>query len=78
MMQFDRLIHDGAVVPFFQPIVTMEDVPKVVGYEALGRSRLFGLQTPGEMFTTASQLNSETELSRVLRTPWFGDRQPIS
>lgn len=67
MMQFDRLIHDGAVVPFYQPIVTMEETPKVIGFEALGRSRLFGLQTPGEMFTTASQLNSETELSRVLR-----------
>ena len=67
MMQFDRLIHDGAVVPFFQPIVTMEATPRVIGFEALGRSRLFGLQTPSEMFTTASQLNLETELSRVLR-----------
>lgn len=67
MMQFDRLIHEGAVVPFFQPIVTMEETPKVIGFEALGRSRLFGLQTPNEMFTTASQLNLETELSRVLR-----------
>lgn len=68
MMQFDRLIHDGAVVPFFQPIVTMESVPRVIGFEALGRSRLFGLQTPAEMFTTASQLNLESELSRVLRS----------
>jgi EAL domain-containing protein (putative c-di-GMP-specific phosphodiesterase class I) len=67
MMQFDRLINESAVVPFFQPIVTMEEVPKVVGFEGLGRSRLFGLQTPAEMFTTASQLNLEAELSRVLR-----------
>lgn len=67
MMQFDRLIHEAAVVPFFQPIVTMEEFPKVIGFEGLGRSRLFGLQTPHEMFTTASQLNLEAELSRVLR-----------
>jgi len=67
MMQFDRLIHESAVVPFFQPIVTMEPTPKVIGFEGLGRSRLFGLQTPAEMFTTASQLNLEAELSRVLR-----------
>ncbi len=68
MMQFDRLINDGAVVPFFQPIVTMTDTPEIIGFEALGRSRLFGLQTPNEMFTTASKLNLEAELSRVLRT----------
>lgn len=67
MMQFDRLIHEDAVVPFFQPIVTMEDDHKVIGFEGLGRSRLFGLQTPAEMFMTASQLNLEAELSRVLR-----------
>ena len=67
MMQFDRLIHEGAVVPFFQPIVTMEEKPRIIGFEGLGRSRLFGLQTPAEMFTTASQLNLEAELSRVLR-----------
>jgi EAL domain-containing protein (putative c-di-GMP-specific phosphodiesterase class I) len=45
----------------------MEDRPRTVGYECLGRSRLFGLQTPAEMFSTASQLNLEAELSRVLR-----------
>lgn len=67
MMQFDRLIQESAVVPFFQPIVTMEERPRIIGFEGLGRSRLFGLQTPAEMFTTASQLNSEAELSRVLR-----------
>lgn len=67
MMQFDRLINEAAVVPFFQPIVTMEENPIIVGFEGLGRSRLFGLQTPAEMFSTASQLNLEVELSRVLR-----------
>jgi EAL domain-containing protein (putative c-di-GMP-specific phosphodiesterase class I) len=38
-----------------------------VGYEVLGRSRLWGLQTPKDMFLAASQLNLEAELSRMLR-----------
>ena len=66
MMQFDRLINDGGVVPFFQPIV-MVDTQETYGYEVLGRSRLFGLKTPAEMFSAASQLNLEAELSRLLR-----------
>lgn len=66
MMQFDRLISDGGVVPFFQPIV-QTDSQKIIGFEVLGRSRLFGLTTPKEMFAAASQLNLEAELSRVFR-----------
>lgn len=69
MMQFDRLIHQRAVVPFYQPIVDVQaDGWHVFGYEVLGRSRLFGLKTPREMFSTASQLNLEGELSRIFRT----------
>ncbi len=67
MMQLDRLINDCAVVPFFQPIVTIDETHEAIGFEALGRSRLFGLQTPAQMFSTASQLNLEAELSRMLR-----------
>lgn len=66
MMQFDRLISDGGVVPFFQPIV-YADSQEILGFEVLGRSRLFGLTTPKEMFAAASQLNLEAELSRVFR-----------
>lgn len=66
MMQFDRLINDSGVVPFFQPIVRTDNC-EVVGYEVLGRSRLFGLKTPAEMFSAASKLNLEAELSRELR-----------
>ncbi len=66
MMQFDRLMNDGGVVPFFQPIVNIDDCV-TVGYEVLGRSRLFGLKTPAEMFSAASKLNLEAELSRVMR-----------
>lgn len=66
MMQFERLINESAVVPFFQPIVRMGDRSDY-GYEILGRSRLFGLSTPAEMFSTAAQFNLECELSRLLR-----------
>jgi EAL domain-containing protein (putative c-di-GMP-specific phosphodiesterase class I) len=66
LMQFDRLINDGNLFPYFQPIVSLED-RQIRGYEVLGRSRLFGLQMPNEMFQAASQLNLESELSEVFR-----------
>lgn len=66
MIQFDRLINSGAFVTFFQPIVALED-KRVVGYEVLGRSRLFGLQSPMEMFSAALQLNLECQLSEIFR-----------
>ncbi len=69
LIQFDRLMAERAVVPFFQPIVCSAD-KQVVGYEVLGRSRLFGLKTPNVMFQAASQLNLESELSRLCR--WVG------
>ena len=43
-----------------------------IAYEVLARSRLFGLQTPGEMFSVAAHLNLEVELSTMLR--WEGLR----
>ncbi len=68
VVQFDRLIQDKAVVPFFQPIVQVDDDSQTtVAYEVLGRSRLFGLRTPKQMFATASQFNLEAELSRIFR-----------
>ena len=66
MVQFDKLVNDGGFIPYFQPIVAMQD-RKIVGYEVLGRSRLFGLQSPVEMFTAASQLNLEAQLSETFR-----------
>lgn len=66
MMQFDRLINDGNVFPYFQPIVRLDNLDRI-GYEVLGRSRLFGLQQPSEMFYAASQLNLEAELSEAFR-----------
>lgn len=67
LMQFDRLINDGGVFPHFQPIVTMRD-QRVVAYEILGRSRLYGLSTPDRMFSAAQQLNQVRQLSDVFRT----------
>jgi EAL domain-containing protein (putative c-di-GMP-specific phosphodiesterase class I) len=67
LMQFDKLMSQRAVVPYFQPVVVMATGERV-GYEVLGRSRLWGLQTPKDMFLAASQLNLEAELSRMLRT----------
>lgn len=65
--QFERLFN-GGVVPFFQPIYGIErKKQQVIGYEVLGRSRLFGLRTPAQMFAAASRMEMEAELSRVLR-----------
>lgn len=66
LMQFERLMSEQAVTPFFQPIITLENI-QLVGYEVLGRSRLFGLNTPRDMFLAASQLDLESELSAMLR-----------
>ncbi len=67
LVQFDKLMSERAVVPFFQPIVDIGD-GQMIGYEVLGRSRLFGLESPQEMFRVAAQLNLEVELSRMLRS----------
>lgn len=66
LIQFDRLMTERAVVPFFQPVVRSLD-KRVMGYEVLGRSHLFGLKTSSVMFQAASQLNLESELSRLCR-----------
>jgi EAL domain-containing protein (putative c-di-GMP-specific phosphodiesterase class I) len=65
-LQFDRLMKDRAVVPFFQPIVNPK-ANAVIGFEILGRSRLFGLQNPKAMFHAAAQLKQESQLSRIFR-----------
>ena len=65
--KFQRLLDSGAV-PFFQPIYKISsDSQRLIGYEVLGRSRIFGLTTPEQMFAAAIPLEMESELSRVLR-----------
>jgi EAL domain-containing protein (putative c-di-GMP-specific phosphodiesterase class I) len=66
LIQFDKLMTERAVVPHVQPIVEV-DSRETIGYEILGRSRLFGLSSPEAMFTAAAVLDLEAELSRILR-----------
>jgi EAL domain-containing protein (putative c-di-GMP-specific phosphodiesterase class I) len=66
LIQFDKLMTDRAVVPHFQAIIDIR-TGVVTGYEVLGRSNLFGLKTPKDMFLAASQLDLEAELSTMLR-----------
>ena len=66
LIQFDRLLNEGAIIALYQPIVRADD-HSVVAHEALGRSPLFGLKTPELMFQAAARLNLEAELSRVCR-----------
>ncbi len=67
LLEFDKLMAEHAVTPYLQPIVSMEG-QDTIAYEVLARSRLFGLQTPGEMFRVAAQLDLEVELSTMLRS----------
>ena len=63
---FGRLISVPAVAPHLQPIVQLTD-SQIVGYEALARSQLVGLETPDKMFHVASQHSAEQELSHICR-----------
>jgi EAL domain-containing protein (putative c-di-GMP-specific phosphodiesterase class I) len=67
LIQFNKLVSDQAVVPYFQPIVRL-DSEETVGYEVLARSRLYGLTHPNEMFQAAAQLDLAAELSRIARS----------
>ena len=67
LIQFDKLMSDRAILPHYQPIVDVRDA-SCLGYEVLGRSRLFGLTTPRAMFSAAAVLDLESELSRLMRS----------
>lgn len=71
LVQFDRLMTERLVVPHYQPIVSMQD-ESLLGFEILGRGRVFGLESVNAMFEAASQLNLEVALSQMLR--WEGVR----
>jgi EAL domain-containing protein (putative c-di-GMP-specific phosphodiesterase class I) len=75
LVQFDRLMENRLVTPFFQPIVDLQR-GSFVGYEVLARSRLFGLESCAAMFDAAARLNMEVELSRMLR--WEGVREGLN
>lgn len=71
LVLFDKLMSEHAVAPFLQPIIDLKD-RRILAYEVLARSRLFGLEMPEDMFGVAQQLNLEVELSTMLR--WEGVR----
>jgi EAL domain-containing protein (putative c-di-GMP-specific phosphodiesterase class I) len=66
LSQFDRLINDHCLVPFFQPIFAFA-TRKTCAYEVLARSNLKGLENPGEMFSAATRLQLEVPLSTICR-----------
>lgn len=66
LSRFSQLFGDNALRPHFQPIVTTSD-RKIVAYEVLSRSTLFGLTLPKTMFEAAERLNRSSELSRFMR-----------
>ncbi|MFO1063925.1 MAG: EAL domain-containing protein [Pirellulales bacterium] len=74
LVQFDRLMENRLVTPFYQPIVKIQS-GVAIGYEVLARSRVFGLESCAAMFNAAARLNMETELSRMLR--WEGVREGL-
>ena len=63
---FGRLLTDPAIIPFFQPIVSLEE-GDLVGYEVLARSELPGFETPLKMISVAEQMGLEHEFSDVCR-----------
>ncbi len=77
LIQFDKLMTERAVTPHFQPIVKMQD-QETIGYELLGRSRLFGLTSPQAMFSAAAVLDLEAELSRILRYEGIRHSEPLT
>ncbi len=66
LVQFDRLMENRLVTPFYQPIVDIFS-GRALGYEVLARSRVFGMESCAAMFNAAARLNMEVELSRMLR-----------
>lgn len=64
---FERMIDRKAVIPHFQPLVSLHD-GALVGYEILGRINYSGLpNNPGELFQISRRLGRQTELSELFR-----------
>lgn len=66
LSQFDRLVRERDVTAYFQPLINLRD-RTVIGYEALARSPVPGLENPGIMFQAAQLLSREVELSLICR-----------
>jgi EAL domain-containing protein (putative c-di-GMP-specific phosphodiesterase class I) len=66
LVQFDKLISENAVIPYYQPIISLE-TGAIVGYEVLARSDITGLESPDAMFSAATSLSLQCKLSRMVR-----------
>ncbi|MCC9645004.1 EAL domain-containing protein [Rhodopirellula sp. JC740] len=66
LLTFEKLLSERAVIPHFQPIVTM-DRQSTSGYEVLARSNLPELQNPAKMFHVAERLGQNAALSELMR-----------
>ena len=66
LMLFDRLLTERAVVPHFQPIISLDD-RVCQAYELLARSDLDGLSNPALMFGAAERLGQQAALSELMR-----------
>jgi EAL domain-containing protein (putative c-di-GMP-specific phosphodiesterase class I) len=75
LVQFDKLMAENAVVPFYQPIVELQG-QRTIGYEVLARSSVPQLGTPAAMFSVASQLDLQTKLSQMMR--WKGVQKTLT
>ena len=69
LVQFDKLMTERQVTPNYQPIICLDN-QHTVAFEVVGRSKLFGVETPKAMFGAAAKLNLEVPLSNMLR--WEG------
>ena len=65
-LQFERLLNEPAVIPYYQPVIRLDDT-QGVGYEVLARSRLPGLENPATMFRIADERDQASELSCLMR-----------
>ena len=66
LMGFDQLVGGEELIPFYQPIVALED-ESTIAYEVLARSTHPEFPSPLEMFETAGQLDREQDLSESCR-----------
>ena len=66
LTQFQRLLAERAVIPYFQPIVRFFD-SQTIGYEVLARSSLPGMANPKEMFSAAERVSLAAQLSVICR-----------
>jgi EAL domain-containing protein (putative c-di-GMP-specific phosphodiesterase class I) len=65
--QLTELLEQGAVRPFFQPIVALPE-GILTGYEVLGRGLHPGLpENPADLFRIAASMGLEAQLSRLFR-----------